>query len=105
MKMKTELDPHGLLNLVKSIEATMGRQPGAHMLPRAIDIDILLYDDLDIDSADLRIPHSRLKARRFVLEPLLEIAPATIDPKTRKPLREFLKNVSSQIVRKVTGGA
>jgi 2-amino-4-hydroxy-6-hydroxymethyldihydropteridine diphosphokinase len=74
------------------------------MLPRAIDIDILLYDGLVLESADLRIPHSRLRVRRFVLEPLLEIAPDTIDPKTRKPLRDFLENVSSQSVRKVTGG-
>jgi 2-amino-4-hydroxy-6-hydroxymethyldihydropteridine diphosphokinase len=101
IKIKTDLNPHELLSLIKSIEAEMGREANTHLLPRPIDIDILLYDDLRLESVDLRIPHSRLKARRFVLEPLLEIAPGRIDPETGRPLSEFLEDVKSQKATKV----
>ena len=101
MKIETDLDPHTLLDSMKSIERAMGRGRNTHMRPRIIDIDILLYENLDLESFELRIPHSRLKARRFVLEPLLEIAPATIDPETQKPLSEFIEDVSSQRMTKI----
>ena len=96
VRIETGLDPHSLLKITKSIETALGRQPYTHMLPRPIDIDILIYDDIDLDSLDLMIPHSRLKDRRFVLEPLLEIDPDIVDPVTRRPLREFLDEVMSQ---------
>ena len=101
VRIETELDPHSLLKTAKSIEMDLGRQPYTHMLPRPIDIDILLYGDIDLDSPDLMIPHSRLKSRRFVLEPLLEIDPEAIDPSTSRPLREFLDDVMSQKMIKV----
>ncbi len=101
VRIETGLDPHSLLETTKSIETTLGRQPYTHMLPRPMDIDILIYDDIDLDSLDLMIPHSRLKSRRFVLEPLLEIDPDAIDPTTSKPLREFLDEVMSQKMIKI----
>lgn len=101
IRIGTALDPHSLLKAAQGLEKRLGRQPRSHMLPRPIDIDILLYDDAVIDSAELKIPHPRLKQRRFVLEPLLEIAPDTIDPVTSKPLREFLDATKSQIVNKI----
>ncbi len=101
IKIETGRDPHSLLETTKSIEAALGRQPDTHMLPRPMDIDILLYGYIDLDSLDLMIPHSRLKTRRFVLEPLLEIEPDAIDPVTSRPLREFLDEVMSQKMIKV----
>jgi len=101
IKVKTELDPHSLLTLVKEIETNMGRKPNTHLRPRPIDIDILLYDDIDLESLDLRIPHSRLKSRRFVLEPILEIEPDATDPISSRPLKDFLKDVEAQKLKRV----
>lgn len=101
VRIETDLDPHSLLEETQSIEIALGRKPDSHMLPRPIDIDILLYDKADVTSMDLMIPHSRLKQRRFVLAPLLEIEPDAIDPVTLKPLRVFLKQTESQKVRKI----
>ena len=101
VQINTSLAPHELLVAVKSIETVMGRELDSHMQPRPMDIDILLYDDLNLDSLELMIPHSRLKTRRFVLEPLLEITPGVVDPITSKPLKEFLGDVKSQKIVKV----
>ena len=95
-RISTEYMPLELLNMVKSIESGMGRSPDTHTLPRIIDIDILLYDNIDLDSLDLRIPHSRLCLRRFVLEPLLEIDETVVHPVTAEPLSGFLDEVQSQ---------
>jgi 2-amino-4-hydroxy-6-hydroxymethyldihydropteridine diphosphokinase len=100
VKIKTGYEPHILLEVVKIIEKKMGRQPDTHMLPRSMDIDILLFDNIDLDSVDLRIPHSRLCQRRFVLEPLLEIDEYIIHPVTGEPLSDFLEKVKSQQVIK-----
>ena len=101
VRVETDLDPHSLLKETQSIEAMLGRKPDSHMMPRPIDIDILLYDRADVHSMDLMIPHSRLKQRRFVLVPLLEIEPDAIDPVTKKPLKAFLKQTESQKVKKI----
>lgn len=80
LEVETRLSPHGLLASCMGIEAGHGRvrtSPGA---ARTLDLDILLYDNLIIDEPDLRIPHPRMAERRFVLEPLAEIAPAVIHP-------------------------
>jgi 2-amino-4-hydroxy-6-hydroxymethyldihydropteridine diphosphokinase len=99
VRLETELDPHSLLNLLKSVESILGRKPHSHLRPRPIDIDILLYDDIDLESLELVIPHSRLKVRRFALEPILEIDPEAADPITGKPLREFLNDVMTQKIK------
>ena len=100
-RVETDLDPHSLLNTLQAIELAMGRKPNTHLRPRPIDIDILLYDDIDLESLELVIPHSRLKSRRFALEPLLEIEPEASDPVSGKPLKEFLEDVASQKVKQV----
>jgi 2-amino-4-hydroxy-6-hydroxymethyldihydropteridine diphosphokinase len=100
-RVDTEFDPHSLLNMVKAMETAMGRKPNTHLRARPIDIDILLYDDIDLESLDLVIPHSRLKSRRFALEPLLELEPSVSDPITGKKFREFLEDVSSQTISKI----
>jgi 2-amino-4-hydroxy-6-hydroxymethyldihydropteridine diphosphokinase len=96
LRAESSMDPHSLLSWLKTIESKMGREPNTHNLPRPIDIDILLYDNIDMESLELTIPHSRLKSRRFALEPLLEICPDAIDPASNKPLREYLEKVKSQ---------
>ena len=73
----TSLDPHTLLATLQTIEATFGRDRSAerHWGPRTLDLDILAYDDLRIDTPDLTLPHPRLFERAFVLVPLADIAP------------------------------
>lgn len=105
VRVETELDPHSLLDMVKSIEASLGRIPDTHMQPRPIDIDILLYDSEELHTEELMIPHSRLTTRRFVLEPLVEIEPMAIDPVSSKKLSHFLKSTIDQDVRKIKDGS
>jgi len=93
VEIKTTLSPQLLLKAVKAIEYAMGRQPDSHFQPRTIDIDILIYGDLEIDSLDLRIPHSRLDKRAFVLIPLLELNPKLIHPTSFKPLKQHLAEI------------
>ena len=71
----TLLSPEGLLHACKQVEAAIGRQQRQRWGPREIDIDILLMAGVDIDTPKLTIPHSRMAERRFVMEPLAEIAP------------------------------
>jgi 2-amino-4-hydroxy-6-hydroxymethyldihydropteridine diphosphokinase len=99
-RIETDYLPHDLLKIAKIIEMSLGREPDSHMLPRPVDIDILLYDNIDLDSLELRIPHSRLTSRRFVLEPLLEIDEDIIHPVTARPLKDSLEEVKSQEVIK-----
>jgi 2-amino-4-hydroxy-6-hydroxymethyldihydropteridine diphosphokinase len=72
---ETKATPVELLKLVQSVETTMGRVRTVANAPRPIDIDILLYDHLILQSQDLTIPHPRMHQRAFVLNPLKEIAP------------------------------
>lgn len=72
---KTQLKPHDLLHSIKKIEVQLGRVKRFRWGPREIDIDILEYDGMPIQSADLNIPHAGLEKRRFVLLPLAEIEP------------------------------
>ena len=76
----TTLEPHALLVFLKRIERDMGRTAGPRYGPRAIDLDILLYDSLALTAADLTIPHPRMAERPFVLAPLAEIAPELVPP-------------------------
>jgi 2-amino-4-hydroxy-6-hydroxymethyldihydropteridine diphosphokinase len=100
-RLETDLDPHTLLDSIKSMETALGRKPNTHFRPRSIDIDILLYDQIDLESLDLVIPHTRLKSRRFALEPLLEIEPEASDPVSGKPYKDYLNDVMSQQVKQV----
>ena len=80
VEVETELGPEDLLKRCKEIEAEMGRRAGGvRHGPRPIDIDILLLGDAEYESERLRIPHRDLETRRFVLEPLRELAPDRVD--------------------------
>jgi 2-amino-4-hydroxy-6-hydroxymethyldihydropteridine diphosphokinase len=73
-RIRTNLEPEGLLDVLKSLEALHGRRPDGHMLARPLDLDILLYGNEIRFERDLSLPHPRLRDRAFVLEPLTEIA-------------------------------
>ena len=86
----TELPPRALLETLLRIEATFGRtrpHPGA---ARTLDLDLILYGDQIIEERDLVVPHPRFRERRFVIEPLAEIAPDWIDPVTKRTMRELM---------------
>jgi 2-amino-4-hydroxy-6-hydroxymethyldihydropteridine diphosphokinase len=97
----TNLAPLELLKFVKDTEVHMGRQPTFRNGPRVIDIDILLYDDISIQTEQLTIPHPRMAERAFVLVPLVEIAPNAIEPTSKQTAQTLLAAISQQGVRKV----
>ena len=74
-RLQTTLTPPSLLGVTQATERRVGRTPTFHWGPRVIDIDILLYDALCMQTPFLTLPHAALDARRFVLEPLHELAP------------------------------
>ncbi|HJE19575.1 MAG TPA: 2-amino-4-hydroxy-6-hydroxymethyldihydropteridine diphosphokinase [Aliicoccus persicus] len=87
IEINTNLSPVSLLDTVLDIEQQMGRVRIETWGPRNIDIDILLYEDLEIDLPDLQIPHGELQKRMFVLEPLAEIAPNVMHPVFKESIK------------------
>lgn len=73
--LETGLPPHELLRALKNLEREMGREPAERWGPRVIDLDILAYDDVEVDDPELQIPHARLGERAFALVPLAEVDP------------------------------
>jgi 2-amino-4-hydroxy-6-hydroxymethyldihydropteridine diphosphokinase len=84
VEARTALAPSELLRAVKDIERTVGRTPGARWGPRVIDIDILIYDGVTMETKELTLPHPRLAERAFVVVPLAEIAPDLMLPDGRR---------------------
>jgi 2-amino-4-hydroxy-6-hydroxymethyldihydropteridine diphosphokinase len=101
MECETDLFPRQLLARLKKIERAMGRKGTMAKGPREIDLDILLFGDAVVKTPELEIPHPRLTERRFVLEPLAELAPEKRHPGTRRTMKELLGAVASQVVRKI----
>jgi 2-amino-4-hydroxy-6-hydroxymethyldihydropteridine diphosphokinase len=93
VQAETELSPHRLLDVCKSIEERVGRVPSMRFGPRHLDIDILLYGNEIVQSERLTIPHPRMHERRFALIPLLEIAPQLADPVSHKPYADILSRL------------
>ena len=76
LRVRTELDPEALLDACKAVERELGRTPGgARHGPRPIDVDVLLLGDVEMQTESLTLPHREVTSRRFVLDPLLELAP------------------------------
>jgi 2-amino-4-hydroxy-6-hydroxymethyldihydropteridine diphosphokinase len=89
-EVETLLTPRELLLLCQEIELDRGRARPFPNAPRTLDLDILLFDNRIIDEKDLIIPHPRLTERKFVLEPLVEIAPVIHHPISGKTMQELL---------------
>jgi 2-amino-4-hydroxy-6-hydroxymethyldihydropteridine diphosphokinase len=95
--LATDLEPLTLMCALLAIEQSMGRdrtnvpQKG----PRVIDLDLLLMEDVTLDTAELTLPHPAMAERRFVLEPLTEIAPTLIDPRSGRTIAELLVQLTN----------
>lgn len=98
VEAETEVTPTQLLLRIGEIESQLGRRRIIPKGPRTIDIDILFYDDAVVETPELEIPHPRLADRRFVLEPLAELAPELRHPVSGRTVREMLAEVSGQKV-------
>jgi 2-amino-4-hydroxy-6-hydroxymethyldihydropteridine diphosphokinase len=99
---ETGKTPQQLMTALLGIEEEMGRRRVRKKGPRSIDIDILLFDDIVMDSKELVIPHPSMQERRFVLEPLAEIAPNVIHPALKKTISELRDaQAAEQVVRKI----
>ena len=92
----TRLSPLDLLARCQEIENALGRTRSFLHAPRTIDLDILLYDDLVMDAAELVLPHPGL-LRPFVIEPLIEIAPGLVHPATGLPLHQAAASARSDV--------
>lgn len=91
--VETLLPPLSVLYLTKEMEREIGRthkSVGGVYSDRLIDIDLLLYDDRVMDTPELKLPHPLMHERRFVMEPLVEIAPDLVHPVLKKKMRELL---------------
>jgi 2-amino-4-hydroxy-6-hydroxymethyldihydropteridine diphosphokinase len=104
VELQTSVTPQELLQGLLALEQKMGRKRIRPKGPRLIDLDILLFDELVVHEAGLTIPHPALHQRRFVLEPLAEIAPEAIHPELQKKVRELLEALptNSPAVRRTT---
>lgn len=97
---QTSLPPHGLLKYLKTLEKELGRVASFQNGPRIIDIDILFYDDLILDTPDLGLPHPRIEGRAFVWVPFAELAPQFIHPTIGKTATQILSELdTSQIIK------
>ena len=100
IKAKTYLEPERLIKHIKRLEVTLGREDSFQNGPRLIDIDILFYDDLILNTGSLVIPHPRLHERGFVLLPLMDIDPDLVHPVTQKSVREMVTSSDVQGIEK-----
>lgn len=91
--LQTIMTPEELLTVLHEIEAKAGRERLIHWGPRTLDLDILFYDDLVMDSEDLIIPHIDMQNRTFVLEPLAQLCPGKVHPVLRQTVKQMLDGV------------
>jgi 2-amino-4-hydroxy-6-hydroxymethyldihydropteridine diphosphokinase len=103
--LETTADPAQLMRELLRIENEMGRKRTVKKGPRSIDIDILLFGDAVVNTPELTIPHPEMTRRRFVLEPLAEIAPELLHPVSQKAVKELLAELApGQRVQKYQRG-
>jgi 2-amino-4-hydroxy-6-hydroxymethyldihydropteridine diphosphokinase len=99
--LQVKMPPQSLLETLLAIEVEFGRVRQERWGPRSLDLDLLLYDDLILDTPTLTLPHPRMRERAFVLVPLAEIAPNWIEPVSRKAIAELVQAVDCTEVKKM----
>ena len=100
IKATTYLDPEPLLKHLKRLEVALGRKETFQNGPRLIDMDILFYDDLVVNTPSLVIPHPRLQERGFVLLPLMDLDPDLTHPVSKKSVREMMTSCNVEGIEK-----
>jgi 2-amino-4-hydroxy-6-hydroxymethyldihydropteridine diphosphokinase len=100
IEIDTGLSPKELLKQTSEIEIKLKRIRSIRWGPRTIDIDILVFDDIEVNEPDLEIPHPRICERAFVIEPLLELSP-DIEIRGLGKLKECKENVADQKIKKL----
>jgi 2-amino-4-hydroxy-6-hydroxymethyldihydropteridine diphosphokinase len=93
-ELSTPLPPPDLLRRLQALETRHGRVRSGSWGPRTLDLDLLLYGDLEVESESLSIPHPRLARRRFVLEGLAELCPERAVPGSGRTVRQLLEAAS-----------
>lgn len=101
VKASTCLAPQALLDYLKGLEIQLGRRETYRNGPRLIDIDILFYDDLVLDTPPLTIPHPRMEGRTFVWLPLVDLAPDFRHPLINKTARQILAELDTSGITRV----
>lgn len=101
--VRTDMNPHEALRLLLEIEAGMGRSRKDRAGPRPIDVDMIFYDNLVLEDAELVLPHPRSAERRFVLAPIADIDPGAVHPVEGKSVSSLLASLSGegQAMRKI----
>jgi 2-amino-4-hydroxy-6-hydroxymethyldihydropteridine diphosphokinase len=97
VEIKTILDPIKLFNYLKLIEKKIGRSENSIRFgPRILDLDIIFFDDVVMETPDLVIPHPRMDERHFVLKPLCDINPNLVHPVLQKTIKDLLGNITKK---------
>lgn len=91
--LDVQMTPQELLGTLLKVEAQFGRVREGRNAPRTLDLDLLLFDDLILDTSNLQVPHPRMRERAFVLVPLAEIAPNWIEPVSGKAIAQLVQTV------------
>ena len=97
-EVRTDLFPRQFLAMTQRVERELGRVRTIAKGPRTIDIDILLFGSTVMHTKELEIPHPRMSERRFVLQPLADLAPELRHPESRRSVREMLDTLADTVV-------